>query len=179
MLKVSWEKLTADKRKISLRLFPFFSFDDSLLTFSFDELQSKLHDDCKLCKNSFSLFAEALEIMNIKAKLNVFLAFWKHNRIFINRVAFAAKQIAMMGKSRCSNEIMCHLSSMSSFGSSMCNLKTNTNKSRKLISFSPRRLMRAESTQKRTCAECRYWCKTFIYIKRRKVFRGKNEICWH
>lgn len=38
-----------------------------------------------------SLFAEALEIMNIKAKLNVFLAFREKNTILFSQQAILAR----------------------------------------------------------------------------------------
>lgn len=67
-----------------------------------------------------SLFAEALEIMNIKAKLNVFSCLTetksrmsraenRFGRLF-NRRRVTAKKFPATLKSRCANEIMCHLS---------------------------------------------------------------------
>lgn len=79
--------------------------------------------------------------MNIKAKLNVFLPIRKQNReSFCQTLFFLTKAITSMGKKLVVQMKLCVIGV--SFGSSMCNLRRNTNKSRKLIL-----LMRMKSSQ--------------------------------
>lgn len=120
-----------------------------------------------------SLFAEALEIMNIKAKLNVFLPFSENTILFSQQaifVVYLTTQTRFRGMEIFL--VQMKLCVIQELFYSVCNLKLNTNKSRKLIfsSFSfPRlhldfQLMCNEGTEKKKHVR-NVDVPMFIYIK--------------
>lgn len=133
-----------------------------------------------------SLFAEALEIMNIKAKLNVFLHLSEAEpSCFLKKpftpICWGNQEIWSVEFVEQVNEIMCHsswvraLSRVQALKKSVSFIVSPIDSVR-CVSKKHRKLKGEWRTKKNMCGMS---MPMFIYIEREVEVRKKNKFCWH